>query len=85
MKQLKAEWPEGTLTILHVIVTKSTSSALCIVSPFSTLTLIYLTPNLAIVFSYMKKEPKISLGTGQKQVGPTVNGVYTSVHTFTCK
>ena len=29
----------------------------CIVSPLSTLTLIYLTPNLATVYSYMKKEP----------------------------
>jgi len=42
---------------LHVRVTKSTLSALCIVSPLSTLTVIYLTPNLAIVYPYMKKEP----------------------------
>jgi len=40
-------------SLLHVRVTKSTSSALCIVSPLSTLTLIYLTPNLAIVLKVL--------------------------------
>jgi len=52
---------KGIRSFLHVRVMKSTSQALCTVSPLPTLTLIYLILNLAIVYSYIKEPGNLHL------------------------